>query len=99
MKYVIYKKKKSPTQSGYKRENYWVLEDTSFSKYKEDVLTGWKGEEKSKRVSLKFKTKQEAIYYAKKNILNFDVEEEKIKNIKEKSYADNFKYKRIRTEI
>ena len=99
MKYLIYKNKKSPTQSAYKRDNYWLLENTSCSNYSEDNLTGWKGEELSNKVRLKFKTKEEAVYYAKKHMLNFDIEEEAVKNTKEKSYADNFKYKRIRTEI
>ena len=99
MKYVIYKNKKSPTQSGYARDNYWILEDTTFSSYNEDTLTGWKGEEISNRVILKFETKEEAIYYATKHSLQFIVKEESAKNIKEKSYADNFKFKRIRTEI
>jgi hypothetical protein len=58
MKYLIYKNKKSPTQSGYKRDNYWLLEDTSCSNYSEDTLTGWKGEELSNKVSLIFETKK-----------------------------------------
>ena len=44
-------------------------------------------------------TKKEAIYYASKHMLDYDIEEEVEQSIKEKSYADNFKYKRIRTDI
>ena len=99
MKYLIYKNKKSPTQSGSKRDNYWLLEDTTCSSYSQDVLTGWKGEEIINKVRLKFETKKEAIYYATKHMLDYDIEEEAEKIIKEKSYADNFKYKRIRTDI
>jgi hypothetical protein len=99
MKYVIYKNQKSPTQSGLKRDNYWVLEDTSFSDYKEDMLTGWKGQKSIRKTRLKFGSKQEAINYATKNMLKIEVVEESTKSIKEKSYADNYKYKRIRTEF
>ena len=99
MKYLIYKNKKSPTQSGFKRDNYWLLEDTNCISYSEDDLTGWKGEELTNKVRLKFETKKEAIYYASKHMLDYDIEEEAEKIIKEKSYADNFKYKRIRTDI
>ena len=99
MKYLIYKNKKSPTQSGFKRDNYWLLADTTCSSYSKDVLTGWKGEDLTNKVRLKFDTKKEAVYYASKHMLDYDIEEEVEKSIKEKSYADNFKYKRIRTDI
>ena len=99
MKYLIYKNKKSPTQSGFKRDNYWLLEDTTCSSYNKDTLTGWKGEDLTNKVRLKFETKKEAVYYASKHMLDYDIEEEVEKSIKEKSYADNFKYKRIRTDI
>ena len=99
MKYLIYKNKKSPTQSGFKRDNYWLLEDTTCSSYSKDALTGWKGEDLTNKVRLKFETKKEAVNYASKHILDYDIEEEVEKSIKEKSYADNFKYKRIRTDI
>ena len=99
MKYLIYKNKKSPTQSGFKRDNYWLLEDTTCSSYSKDTLTGWKGEDLTNKVRLKFETKKEAVYYASKHMLDYYIEEEVKKSIKEKSYADNFKYKRIRTDI
>ena len=99
MKYLIYKNKKSPTQSGFKRDNYWLLADTTCSSYSKDTLTGWKGEDLTNKVRLKFDTKKEAVYYASKHMLDYDIEEEVEKSIKEKSYADNFKYKRIRTDI
>ena len=99
MKYLIYKNKKSPTQSGFKRDNYWLLADTTCSSYSKDVLTGWKGEDLTNKVRLKFDTKKEAVYYASKHMLDYDIEEEVEKSIKEKSYADNFRYKRVRTDI
>ena len=48
---------------------------------------------------MKFLNKEEAITYAKNNNLNFEVFKEVDKEINNKSYADNFKFKRIRTDI
>ena len=98
MNYKIYKKKKSPTQSGVKKEKYWLLEDLTYDAYNEDPLTGWKSTKNSK-IKLKFNSKQEAIDYAKKHNLNFELIEEEKRKFKVKSYSDNFKFKRVRTEI
>ena len=71
MKYIIYKNKKSPTQSGEKQKEYWVLEEDSIKSIEKDLLTGWKSNLNNLTQKLKFKTKQEAIEYAEKNLLNF----------------------------
>ena len=98
-KFIIYKRKKSPTQSGDKTEKFWIIEDISPDKYIKDPLTGWKGTNKKSSIKMKFESKQEAIDYASKNQLKYDVVEENIKKFKSKSYADNFRFKRIRTDI
>ena len=46
-----------------------------------------------------FLNKDEAVLYAKNNKLDFEVLTEERKEISNKSYADNFKFKRIRTDI
>ena len=99
MKYIIYKNKKSPTQSGDKIEKYWILESLSHRKFVEDPLTGWKGATTNNQLKLRFNDKKEAIDYATKHQLNFEIVEESIKKFKQRSYADNFKFKRIRTDI
>ena len=48
---------------------------------------------------MKFLNKDEAVSYAKKNNLDFEILKEVNKEINNKSYADNFKFKRIRTDI
>ena len=76
---IIYKRKKSPTQSGDKTEKFWIIEDISPDKYIKDPLTGWKGTNKKSSMKMKFESKQEAIDYASKYQLKYDVVEENIK--------------------
>ena len=99
MKYIIYKNKKSPTQSGKLHKEFWFLEQTNTKGVKTDLLTGWKTTETNLKKKLKFLNKGEAVSYAKKNNLDFEILKEVNKETRNKSYADNFKFKRIRTDI
>ena len=99
MKYIIYKNKKSPTQSGKLHKDFWILEHINEKGYKTDLLTGWKTTETNLTKKMKFLNKEEAVFYAKKNNLDFEILKEVNKETRNKSYADNFKFKRIRTDI
>ena len=99
MKYIIYKNKKSPTQSGKLHKDFWILEHINEKGYKTDLLTGWKTTETNLKKKMKFLNEEEAVSYAKKNKLAFEILREVNKEISNKSYADNFKFKRIRTDI
>ena len=99
MKYIIYKNKKSPTQSGKLHKECWVLEHVNTQEVNTDLLTGWKTTQTNLIKKMKFSNKEEAISYAKNNNLDFEVLKEVDKEINNKSYADNFKFKRIRTDI
>ena len=99
MKYIIYKNKKSPTQSGMLHKDFWILEHINSKGVKTDLLTGWKTTETNLIKKIKFFTKEEAILYAKNNSLDFEVLKELKREMRDKSYADNFKFKRIRTDI
>ena len=99
MKYIIYKNKKSPTQSGKLHKDFWILEHINEKGYKTDLLTGWKTTETNLKKKMKFLNEEEAVSYAKKNNLDFEILKEVNKEISNKSYADNFKFKRIRTDI
>ena len=99
MKYIIYKNKKSPTQSGKLHKEFWVLEHVNTKDVKTDLLTGWKTTGTNLIKKMKFLSKEEAVLYAKNNNLDFEILKEAIKKISNKSYADNFKFKRIRTDI
>ena len=99
MKYIIYKNKKSPTQSGKLHKDFWVLEHINDKGVKTDLLTGWKTTETNLIRKMKFLSKEEAVLYAKSNSLDFEILKEVNKEISNKSYADNFKFKRVRTDI
>ena len=99
MKYIIYKNKKSPTQSGKLHKDFWVLEHVNDKVVKTDLLTGWKTTEKNLIKKMKFLSKEEAILYAKNYRLDFEILKEVNKEMSNKSYADNFKYKRVRSDI
>ncbi len=99
MKFIIYKTKKSPTQSGSAKEKYWILENIRDDIYEKDILTGWAGSLNNQNIKLKFMSKKEAIDYANKNQYEYNLIEESTKKFKLKNYADNFKFKRIRTDI
>ena len=99
MKYIIYKNKKSPTQSGKLHKEFWFLEHINTKSVKTDLLTGWKSTETNLIKKMKFSNKEEAVSYAKQNNLDFEILKEVNKETRNKSYADNFKFKRIRTDI
>ena len=99
MKYIIYKNKKSPTQSGKLHKEFWVLEHINTKGFKTDLLTGWKSTDTNLIKKMKFLSKEEAILYAKNYRLDFEILKEVNKEMSNKSYADNFKYKRVRSDI
>ena len=100
IKALIYKPQKSPMQSGKKNTNYWVLEISDKGTYEIDPLTGWKGMlDSTGLITLKFNNKGDAIFYADKNGIDYEIVEDTKKKVKIKSYADNFKYKRKKTDI
>ena len=99
MKYIIYKNKKSPTQSGRLHKEFWFLEQINTKGFNTDLLTGCKTTETNLIKKMKFSNKEQAVSYAEKNYLDFEILKEVNKEISNKSYADNFKFKRIRTDI
>ena len=53
---------------------------------------GWNGgSNTSSQIQLNFKTKEDAIYYAESNNLDYEVLESSVRKVISKSYADNFK--------
>ena len=86
----IYKPTKTAMQSGLKKFDKWVLEyiteDPTIS-----PLMGWESSTDTySELKLNFSSKDEAINYAKKNKIEFElIEPTERKKIK-KSYSDNF---------
>ena len=77
-------------QSGYGKTKDWVLEYI-VEKTGINPLMGWESSKNTlSELKLKFSSKENAIKYAKKNKIIFEIIEPKNKKIIKKSYADNF---------
>ena len=86
----IYKPTKTSMQSGLAMTKNWVLEYI-VEKTGVNPLMGWESSKNTlSELKLKFSSKDNAIKYAKKNKINFEVIESKNKKIIKKSYSDNF---------
>tara|TARA_B100000965_G_scaffold99455_1_gene81431 strand:- start:432 stop:713 length:282 start_codon:yes stop_codon:yes gene_type:complete len=89
-KVKIYKPSKTSMQSGIGKTKNWILEYID-KKTGINPLMGWESSTHTlSEVKLEFSTKENAIRYAKKNKLTFELIEPKEKKIIKKSYADNF---------
>ena len=86
----IYKPTKTAMQSGERNTKNWLLEfDTQNTGI--NPLMGWEtSNDTMSEVKLEFSTKEQAIYFAKKNNINYYIVEPQERKIIKKSYSDNF---------
>ena len=86
----IYIPSKSAMQSGKGKNDKWLLEFNN-NRTENDHLMNWiSSNDTQSQVKIFFNTKDEAIAYAKKNNIKFDIIEPKKSKLIIKSYADNF---------
>ena len=86
----IYKPSKTAMQSGIKKFDKWIIEFIT-EKPGINPLMGWESStDTNSEIRLEFSSKELAIENAKKNKINFELIEPKIRKIIKKSYADNF---------
>ena len=91
----IYKPTKTAMQSGRRNTRSWVLEYEPGAAKETDPLMGWVGSADTKgQVRLKFQSKEEAVSFAQKNGLTYQLREPKPRRIRPKSYAENFGFHR-----
>ncbi len=96
MRARIYQPPKNAMQSGFAATHQWVLEFAPSSPRRPDPLMGWIGSgDTQAQVRLHFDTCDEAVAYAKKQGLDYDLELPQVRRVKPKAYADNFRYGRI----
>ena len=80
----IYKPSKTAMQSGTKKFDKWVIEFIS-DQPGINPLMGWESStDTSSEIKLEFSSKDLAIDYAKKNKINFELIEPKLRKIKQK---------------
>ena len=86
----IYKPSKTAMQSGHRNTKKWILEFETLDNGI-NPLMGWEtSKDTMSEVKLEFKTKDQAINYAKKNNIDYYIIEPQKTKIIKKSYSDNF---------
>ncbi|MCX7314459.1 MAG: ETC complex I subunit [Alphaproteobacteria bacterium] len=91
----IYKPAKTAMQSGHAKTHEWVLDYEPEEPRVVESLMGWttSGDMKS-QIKLRFGTKEEAVAYAERNGIPYEVQEAKPALRRGMSYADNFSFSR-----
>ena len=89
----IFRPAKTAMQSGPAgNAKSWVLEYEPNAPKLPDNLMGWLGSnDMAQQISLRFETVEDAIAYAKRHNISYQVQAEPKKPVRIKNYADNFK--------
>ena len=92
----ISKPAKPATQSGQAKSSRWLLEFTPETPREVEPLMGWTSSSDTRpQVKLWFSTKEEAIAYAEREGVAYEVIEPKPVTRRAMAYADNFKPTRV----
>ena len=95
MKARIYQPAKTAMQSGRAKTHEWLFEYEPTRRQQLDPLMGWPGAgDTLQQVRLKFDSLDEAIAFARRNGIEYQVQEPRQRSVKSKAYADNFAYTR-----
>ena len=86
----IYIPSKTAMQSGKNKTKNWVLEFERKNTTNDHLMNWTSSDDTQSQVKLTFDSKDEAIKYAEKNNINFQIIEPKKSKTVIKSYADNF---------
>ena len=93
MRARIFQPPKSAMQSGRASPRDWVLTFAAGAAQHADPLMGWNGGGDTRsQVRLTFASKAEAIAYAERNGVSYEVEIPRERRVRPKAYADNFSY-------
>ena len=91
----IYQPAKTAMQSGRAKSRQWILEFEPGAAQRPDALMGWLGHgDTSGQVRLRFSTEQEAVAYAERAGLDYEVAAPRQRKSRPKTYADNFRFGR-----
>jgi hypothetical protein len=93
----IYRPAKTAMQSGRGKTRKWVLEYEPATSRRRDPLMGWtSAADTLNEVRLRFDTLKEARAFADQQGMTYTIIEPHAISEKPKSYADNFRYDRVR---
>jgi hypothetical protein len=92
----IYKPAKTAMQSGRANTRAWTLEFEPAQRTTNDPLMGWAGAgDTEQQIQLHFETKEEAVAYCKRHRIDYEVYEPNERDVRPKSYANNFRWDRV----
>ena len=95
MRARIYRPAKNAMQSGKARTKQWQLEYEPETPRTIDPLMGWTSSgDMRQQLRLRFETKEEAVAYAEREGIPYQVAEAKAPSHKVVSYSDNFAFTR-----
>lgn len=95
MRARIYQPPKNAMQSGRAQTQEWVLEFEPSARRQADPLMGWIGSADTQtQVTLKFPSREDAVAYADRQGISYQVELAQVRRVVPKAYADNFRYGR-----
>ena len=93
----IFQPTKTAMQSGQANTRFWIIEYEPEEAKQIDSLTGWTGSGDMRgQIKLKFKSKEEAIAYATKNKISYNLKIPQIRKHLPKAYADNFRSDKVK---
>jgi hypothetical protein len=93
---VIYQPAKNAMQSGRANAHQWRLEFETSQAKTFDPLMGWTGaRETDGQVRLIFGSREEAVAFAEKHKLTYQVRKPNVRHVWPRNYSDNFSYTRI----
>jgi hypothetical protein len=91
----IFQPPKNAMQSGRGNLHHWVIEFPPDAPRRADPLMGWiSGSDTKAEVRLTFPTREEAVAYAERAGLAYDIELPQERRVRPKAYADNFSWRR-----
>lgn len=91
MRARIYKPAKTAMQSGRAGTRDWVLDYEPSEQKQRDALMGWTSSgDMLGQVRLSFSTQEEAVAYAERHGISYQLQEARQPKIRPKSYSDNF---------
>ena len=94
----IHRPAKTAMQSGRAQARKWILEYEAATPRRPDPLMGWaSADDTLNEVQVRFDTRDEAVAFADRLGLDYTVIAPQDTAEKPKSYADNFRYDRVRT--
>ena len=92
----IYKPAKTAMQSGRGNTQKWIIDFEPAEAKRADALMGWIGSGDMRgQVRLKFDTKEQALKFAARNGITYQLREPKTRRPRPKNYADNFRFERV----